>query len=411
MATDRESGDFLFILLPTCTAGLALGWALGEPPLTAVGVIGLCYGAVRHSAVLRRGWRRFLAGLRRVHRPVHSPIIAPCSADPEDTDGLVAQMLRESRCALLLRPQIAQNLSERQYRHALETLERGMALVPDGEVALGELDDALDGGELDDQEIAAHHGRVVRVDHFFLDRFPVTNEQFHQFVLAGAYQQLNLWDESIWPAILDFVDSTGQPGPAFWRRGRYAADTERHPVAGVSWYEAMAYARWVGKRLPTDAEWVKAAAWPVSLGPSSRLQRRYPWGDSLERHRANLWGSGPSTTVPVDDYPDGVSVGGVYQLVGNVWEWTRGEFRGPAGMQGELVFEVPMKIIRGGAFDTYFDNQATCQFQSGETALARKPNIGFRCALSACDLMLARGTGELFDPAELDVAMVAEVQS
>jgi len=181
-------------------------------------------------------------------------------------------------------------------------------------------------------------------------------------------------------------------------------------VVGVCWYEAMAYARWVGKRLPTDAEWVKAASWPVSLSASQRIQRRYPWGDSMERKRANLWGTGPNTTVAVDDYPDGVSVGGAYHLIGNVWEWTRGDFRGLPGLEGELTFDRPMKSLRGGAFDTYFDNQATCQFQSGEAAIARKPNIGFRCALSVCDLHLARGLAEPLAQPQPDNAPGEEVQ-
>jgi iron(II)-dependent oxidoreductase len=94
----------------------------------------------------------------------------------------------------------------------------------------------------------------------------------------------------------------------------------------------------------------------------------------------------------VEEFSTGVSVGGVYQLIGNVWEWTRADFGSFRPNGEELVLEDSMKSIRGGAFDTYFDNQATCQFQSGEQPLARKPNIGFRCAVGVCDLVLARAT-------------------
>ena len=124
-----------------------------------------------------------------------------------------------------------------------------MALVPDGEVALEETDSP----------------RVVAVQRLFLDRYPVTNREYYEFVAAGGYQQMALWDESILPAVLDFVDRTDQPGPKYWENGCYPAGEERHPVVGVSWYEAAAYARWVGKRLPSDAEWVKAGCWPVPL--------------------------------------------------------------------------------------------------------------------------------------------------
>jgi iron(II)-dependent oxidoreductase len=188
---------------------------------------------------------------------------------------------------------------------------------------------------------------------------------------------------------LDFVDSTGQPGPRYWKNGCYLAGQENHPLVGISWYEALAYAGWVGKRLPTDAEWVKAGCWPVAIAENNRFQRRYPWGEMIDRKRANLWGSGPEKIVDVDQFEDGVSVGGVYQLIGNVWEWTNDNFRPEQVLPEGATMEVTLKSIHGGAFDTYFDNQATCQFQSGENALARRHNIGVRLAIGVCDLALA----------------------
>ena len=309
------------------------------------------------------------------------------------TDGLVEQMLTQKRFALLLRPQIACKMSVEQFCRALEALEQAMALVPDGEVVLGRGDEGpYDGkpcdGKLDEEEIDAYRGRSIHVQRFFLDRYPVTNGEFFEFVAAGGYEKMALWDESIWPAVLDLVDQTGMPGPRFWKNGCFPPGKENHPLVGVSWYEAGAYARWLGKRLPTDAEWVKAGSWPVCLSPTERMQRKYPWGDTMDLQRANVWGSGPEGIVPVDEFREGVSVGGVYQLTGNVWEWTHGNYRPGDHPAGELVFSTPMKSIRGGAFDTYFDNQATCQFQSGENPLHRRHNIGFRCAVGVCDLML-----------------------
>jgi iron(II)-dependent oxidoreductase len=298
-------------------------------------------------------------------------------------------MLAQGRYALLLRRQIAANLAEAQFRAALQALEEDMALVPDGDVVLGPIDEPPDGPRFDEVEHETSQGRIIQVERFFLDRYPVTNAQYAEFVAAGGYEQAALWDPTILPAVLDFVDRTGRPGPRFWRDGTYLPGREDHPVVGVSWYEAAAYARWVGKRLPTDAEWVKAASWPVNLSATTRLQRRYPWGDTMDRSRANLWGSGPKDTVPVHEYASGASVGGVYQLVGNVWEWMRGNFTPPDLAESQWAAEMGLKSIRGGAYDTYFDNQATCQFQSGEAAVARKHNIGFRCAVSVCDLALA----------------------
>lgn len=112
----------------------------------------------------------------------------------------------------------------------------------------------------------------------------------------------------------------------------------------------------------------------------------------MDRERANLWAASSGGTVAVEEYPEGVSVGGVYQLIGNVWEWTLGDFDpGLSDASDEDLEQGALKNIRGGAYDTYFENQATCQFASGEVPLARKHNIGFRCVLGTCDLSMDAG--------------------
>ena len=123
----------------------------------------------------------------------------------------------------------------------------------------------------------------------------------------------------------------------------------------------------------------------------------------MDRSRANLWGPGTNQSAPVDQFDQGVSVGGVYQLIGNVWEWTSGTFRGGCHQEDELMMPAPIKSIRGGAFDTYFDNQATCHFQSGENPLHRRHNIGFRAAVAVCDLVLARRATDYSEPAAEEV--------
>jgi iron(II)-dependent oxidoreductase len=104
----------------------------------------------------------------------------------------------------------------------------------------------------------------------------------------------------------------------------------------------------------------------------------------------------------VTDFPEGASVGGVYQLIGNVWEWTSSPFTGDGNPERQLVLTVPLKSLRGGAFDTYFENQATCQFQSGDSPLARKPNIGIRCAVALSDLAAEVMAGLSADGAQED---------
>jgi iron(II)-dependent oxidoreductase len=305
---------------------------------------------------------------------------------PEDANlsSLVEQMLADGRFALLLRPQIAGNLAPEMLAAAQADLDRQMALVPDGEVQL-EPNRLSAAAELDVAEEALQRV-TIHVAATFLDRTPVTNRQYQAFVSAGGYEQMAIWDPVILPAMLDFVDGTGSPGPRYWIDGRCPPGKEDHPVVGICWYEAAAYARWVGRRLPTDAEWVKAASWPVSISPNTYVQRKYPWGNTMERQRANLWGSGPADTAPVHEFASGVSVGGAYQLIGNVWEWTADNFLWIVAAGGNSANQPLLKTIRGGAFDTYFDNQATSQFASGESPLGRKRNIGFRCALGICDL-------------------------
>jgi iron(II)-dependent oxidoreductase len=97
-----------------------------------------------------------------------------------------------------------------------------------------------------------------------------------------------------------------------------------------------------------------------------------------------LYGSGHVAPVPVDEFPSGTSVGGVHQLIGNVWEWTASPLTTVA--DPSLRVSESVMSIRGGAFDTYFENQATSHYQSGEHALSRRRNIGIRLALPMTDL-------------------------
>lgn len=354
-------------------------------PWPAVGAVSLVCAGAGLGWLMRKRMRR-----ERLHATevaservaaVESPV-APPTYDDNDPNSLAQHMLDQGRYALLLRPQIAVNLKRDQCQAAIQALDEAMGVVPQGDVLLQAWRHASERDEPDSQR-----ERLVRVDGVYLDRYPVTNRHYLQFVEAGGYQNMQLWDPTIWPAVLDFVDQTGAPGPRFWHDGTYPPELADHPVVGVSWYEAAAYARWVGKRLPSDPEWVKAGCWPVLTHGTRPMQRRFPWGDTMDRELVNLWGSGPGSTVSVYDLPDGVSVGGVYHLIGNVWEWTTSHFGVWDASARRLETTSPMKSIRGGAFDTYFDVQATCQFQSGESPIRRKHNIGFRCALAVADVV------------------------
>lgn len=392
----QSAGDIRIWLrsLLLLTAGLAVGWFTGTWSLAAVFAVAAVVLPILSFA------RRPLENRQRMQSrgvsaegcesetadcdrdPVHVNTNSCTSTVNGDSTQLADRLIAMGRSALLLRPRIARGLDKDELIRATNAFDDIMSVVPGGHVLLESW--RLDGEPHSDD---APRSRLVQVDALYLDRYPVTNHQFQQFIDDGGYEQMALWDTSIWPAVLDFVDRTGSPGPRFWSDGRYPAKMGNHPVVGVSWYEAAAYARWAGKRLPSDPEWVKAACWPVITEGTRPIQRRYPWGNTMDRERANIWGSGSEGTVAVDQMPRGVSVGGACHLIGNVWEWTTSDFGVWDATARRLELPTPMKSIRGGAFDTYFETQATCQFQSGECPVHRKRNIGFRCALSMCDVV------------------------
>ena len=393
-------------LLAAVPLSLLLAWPTGLWTLGAAAALGaLCALAVRNPQqefLERWPWlARFAPGTTRPARAAQTtenkifaaplPPRRPVRRDKNMSP--VGQMIAQGRVALLLRPQIAASLSAADLEAAQAALDDVMAIVPQGPVAVRSRSfDSLEEGA------HARAERLISVEGLFLDRHAVSNREYLDFLEDGGYDQMSLWDEAIWPAVLGFVDQSGQPGPRYWENGMFAAGLDDHPVVGVSWYEACAYARWAGKRLATDPEWVKAGTWPVFADGAKPVQRRFPWGDAMDRKRVNVWGSGNNKTIPVHALPIGASVNGVQQLIGNVWEWTSSTFGAwePAGRKIETT--IPMKSIRGGAFDTYYDAQAHCQFQSGESPLSRKHNIGFRCALGFCDVV---GLAEA-DPHETD---------
>jgi len=243
------------------------------------------------------------------------------------------------------------------------------ALVPEGLVSIpATIFDEPGGPETD-----------VETQPFLLARCAVTNADFQHFVDAGGYEDLSLWPEEIWAHLISLKDQTGLPGPRFWQQGRHDKRLARHPVVGVCYYEALAYAQWAGYRLPDEAEWQMAATWRIRSAATA--QRRYPWGDGLDVTCCNIWASGHGGTLPVDACAGGAAPNGVLQLIGNTWEWTSSDFESTDREGRKVVGDTLMKCIRGGAFDTYFPWQATGDFRTAANCLARYHNIGFRCAM------------------------------
>jgi iron(II)-dependent oxidoreductase len=202
----------------------------------------------------------------------------------------------------------------------------------------------------------------VALGEYRIGRAPVSNAEYMEFVEAGGYRMRELWSDAGWA----FVTEQGIGAPKHWTRdddGMWwtrAMDhvervNPRRPLTHVCWHEAEAYCRWAGYRLPTEAEWEKAAAWDPATGES----RIYPWGDDepTERH-ANLDQLG-FMAAEIGAYPAGTSAVGCHQMIGDVWEWTASDFVGYPGYEmfpydeySQVFFGSDYKVLRGGSWAT-----------------------------------------------------------
>jgi iron(II)-dependent oxidoreductase len=257
-------------------------------------------------------------------------------------------------------------------------------LIPAGAFEMGT---DLDPWALDNER-PAHR---VHVPTFALDTTPVSNAAYARFIAAGGYTDPRWWHPDGWA----HVQSAGLVAPQFWvadgkdwsvlRFGELVALHPDEPVQHVCWFEADAYARWAGRRLPTEAEWEKAAR----HDPTTDRSRRYPWGEAEpDEIHANLGGRhlGPAT---VGAYPDGASAYGAHQLIGDVWEWTSSDFLGYPGFvafpyreYSEVFFAPGYKVLRGGAWAV---DQAACRgtFRNWDYPIRRQIFAGFRTARDA----------------------------
>jgi iron(II)-dependent oxidoreductase len=113
--------------------------------------------------------------------------------------------------------------------------------------------------------------------------------------------------------------------------------------------------------------------------------RLFPWGDALDQTRCNIWSAGYGSTLPVHAFENGAAPNGLKQLIGNVWEWVSDELEITTEENWPVAGEMAIMGTRGGAFDTYFETQATGLFRTGHVALTRTHNVGFRCAVSLDD--------------------------
>lgn len=216
----------------------------------------------------------------------------------------------------------------------------------------------------DDGEDNERPARVVTVKQFFIDRTEVTNQQYQKFIDEAAY-----------------------PAPPSWNGNRLPAGTENFPVTDVSWEDANAYAKWAGKRLPTEEEWEYAAR-------GSNLKNMYPWGEDWRDDVANVMKdqADKRQLMEVGQFQGGISPFGAVDLIGNAWEWTASDYKAyPGGTVESLPGFKNLKVIRGGSYQS-LAVKTTASLRRGWPASRtdwpanRKPEYGqtgFRCVMDS----------------------------
>jgi iron(II)-dependent oxidoreductase len=280
---------------------------------------------------------------------------------------------------------------DRPYPHVAEPpppgrpLPRAEVLVDGGPFLMGTSTDPW----AYDNERPAH---TVDLAPFFIDTVPVTNGAYLEFIGAGGYDEPRFWTEAGWA----HRKEAGLSAPEFWRRegdgswsvlryGRRLPLPLEEPVQHVCWYEAAAYARWAGRRLPTETEWEKAASW----GPDG-VKRRFPWGDSPPAPAlANLAPASRFGPAAAGSFPAGASAWGSRQMIGDVWEWTASDFQPYPGFRAfpyreysEVFFGSEYKVLRGGSWATHPSAMRTT-FRNWDFPIRRHIFAGFRCARDA----------------------------
>jgi iron(II)-dependent oxidoreductase len=317
----------------------------------------------------------------------HTPLEGGRLVDSAFAFGMIAQHEQQHDETMLITHQLRRGQAALTAPEPPAGSAQGLpreVLVPGGPFTMGT---STEPWALDNERPA--HQRLVPA--YFIDTVPVTCGAYQAFIEDGGYSDRRWWAAEGW----DQIQQHGIAAPLFWRREggqwlrrRFGVEEPvpaDEPVLHVSWYEADAYARWAGRRLPTEAEWEKAAR----HDPGSGGSLRYPWGDADPTpSHANL-GQRHLRPAPAGSYPEGESPLGVRQLIGDVWEWTSSDFLPYPGFAAfpyreysEVFFGSAHKVLRGGSFAV---DPVACRgtFRNWDLPVRRQIFSGFRTARDA----------------------------
>ena len=223
---------------------------------------------------------------------------------------------------------------------------------------------------------------------FWIDRTPVTNGEYLEFMSDGGYRRSELWSK---PGLAWLAESKAEAPKYWWRENgswlrrsmdRVTAPDPDAPVIHVCYHEAEAFARWAGKRLPTEQEWEVAASWDLARS----VARDYPWGNTEATARLANVDQLAFDVAPVDSFEANVSAAGCYGMIGDVWEWTSSDFAGYPGFvafpypeYSEVFFGTEYKVLRGGSWATR-SGAIRNSFRNWDYPIRRQIFSGFRCA-------------------------------
>jgi ergothioneine biosynthesis protein EgtB len=237
-----------------------------------------------------------------------------------------------------------------------------------------------------DNEKPAHQ---VFIRDFEIDKAPVSNADYLAFMRDGGYQNFRWWFSEGWEA----VNREQWRAPLYWEMhdgewmirdfsGLAGAESRKdEPVSHVSFFEASAYAKWAGKRLPTEAEWERAACYDARRKTSNA----FPWGNTEpDTAKANLFENGYWSVAPIGAFPEGANSYGCQQMIGDVWEWTTSDYVPYPGFKSEFdeyndKWFVNQKVLRGGSFATP-QLHIRSTYRNFFHAHERWMLSGFRCA-------------------------------
>jgi formylglycine-generating enzyme required for sulfatase activity len=304
-----------------------------------------------------RLWVRAVDALKQAMAPSTEPtLLARLSRQPHRPLLNVADRVRAGMALSLLGDP----------RLGITSLEPQWCEVPAGSFILG--------SQPGDEGAAANEQpqRTVELPGFRVARYPVTNAQWQQFLEAGGYRERRWWSAIGWHT----REQVRWTQPGYWDDVRL--NDANRPVVGVSWYEALAFCRWLSAelgysvRLPSEAEWEKAARGDGGL--------IFPWGNSWDAARANTEESGIGATTPVGCFPDGVSPYGVLDMSGNVFEWTATPWTRDYQESDGTGYEAEVSerfCIRGGGWSSP-RSSARCAYRIEHPPTARYNYLGFR---------------------------------